>query len=63
MSKSSQWSGQNLNLAPPDYMSSTLTTWPPDCFTLKSGGREGNAQHTFQRALKCKMTAVGVRDL
>ena len=29
--------GRTLNLAPPDYMSSTLTPWPPDFFTLKSG--------------------------
>ena len=29
--------GRTWNLAPPDYMSSTLTPWPPDFFTLKSG--------------------------
>ena len=47
MSKSSEWSGQNLNLAPPDYMSSTLPARPPDdFFTPKSkGAGGGGAQH------------------
>ena len=68
MSKSSQWSGQNLELGTSRLHVQHFNSLASRFFDPRvrvEGGGGGDAPHTFQRALtgKCKMTAVDVRAL
>ena len=65
MSKSSQWSGQNLELGASRLHVQHFNSLVSRFFypQVRVGGGGGEGDDTFKRACKCKMTAVDVRAL